>query len=320
MPSQLVLKKRIASTQSLEKIFRAQELISASRITKARQYAQNAMPYADAITKAVRAVSNHASVEHILTNHKRKAKATALLVIASDRGMSGNYTSSIIRQANAQIDKLKADGKNVLLYVSGKRAVSYYNFRNIKLENFWTGNSDAPAPERSQEIAKALVDCFLKTSKNGGVDEVIIVCSEFVNMVLQRPRVIRMLPLQVVDEENADISDSEELGASLSKVAKVKNDVGQEAKKQGVPLYEFEPSPDAVLDAILPRYVSSRIQECMLEAAASETASRQTAMHTAGENANDLVEDLTRKANQARQASITNELSEIVAGAAALQG
>ncbi|MDR2748797.1 MAG: F0F1 ATP synthase subunit gamma, partial [Bifidobacteriaceae bacterium] len=269
MPSQLVLKKRIASTQSLGKIFRAQELISASRITKARAYAENAMPYADAITKAVRAVTNHASVEHILTNHKRKVSAAAILVIASDRGMSGNYTSSIIRQANAQIEKAESEGKKVLLYVSGKRAVSYYNFRKIPLAGFWTGHSDAPSPERSAEIAEALVECFLKTSKNDGVDEVIIVCSEFVNMVIQRPRVIRMLPLQVVDEENADIPESEELGASLSKVAKVKNDVGQDVKKSGVPLYEFEPSPDAVLDAILPRYVSSRIQECMLEAAAS---------------------------------------------------
>ncbi|MDR3128616.1 MAG: F0F1 ATP synthase subunit gamma [Bifidobacteriaceae bacterium] len=313
MPSQLVLRKRISSTQSLQKIFKAQELISASRISKARFYAQNAMPYADAITKAVRAVANHAKVEHILTNNNRKALATAVLVIASDRGMSGSYTSSIIKQANIQIAKLKQQSKKIQLYICGQRAVSYYKFRNITIDQFWTGHSDAPTAERSQEVSDALVQKFLATSKNSGVDEVIIVCSEFINMVIQRPRVIRMLPLMVVDNG----SDPDELGESLAKVAKITTTAS--TNTESVPLYEFEPSAEAVLDAILPRYVQSRIQECLLESAVCETASRQRSMHTANDNANDLLEDLIRRANQARQAAITNELSEIVAGAAALQ-
>jgi F-type H+-transporting ATPase subunit gamma len=314
MASQLVIKKRISSTQSLQKIFRAQELISASRISKSREYAFRAMPYADAITKAVRAVASHANVDHILTNNKRDVKAAAVLIIASDRGMSGSYTSSIIKQSNIQIKNLQASGKKVKLYVSGKRAMSYYKFRNIEIAKSWLGNSDAPSPERSQEISSELVEEFLKTSDKNGVDEVIIICSEFVNMVIQRPRVIRMLPLEVVEQTD----NSEELGESLAKVAKLEDDFSKRDSRN-IPLYEFEPSAEAVLDAIFPRYVQSRIQECLLESAVCETASRQRAMHTATDNANDLVEDLTRRANKARQASITSELSEIVAGASALQ-
>ncbi|MDR3152606.1 MAG: F0F1 ATP synthase subunit gamma [Bifidobacteriaceae bacterium] len=315
MVSQLAIKKRIASTISLQKIFRAQELISASRISKSREYAFQAMPYADAITKAVRAVVSHANVNHVLINNKRKPKTTAILIIVSDRGMSGSYTSSIIKQANAQIENLQKLGRKMKLYISGKRAVSYYKFRNIPIAKSWIGNSDAPTPERSQEISSLLVEEFLKTSNNNGVDEVIIVCSEFVNMIIQRPRVIRMLPLEVVEQSD----NSKELGQSFAKVAKVEDDFSKNSLKN-VPLYEFEPSAEAVLDAILPRYVQSRIQECLLESAVSETASRQRAMHTATDNANDLVEDLTRKANKVRQSAITGELSEIVAGASALQG
>ena len=291
--SQRVYRQRIRSTQSLKKIFRAMELIAASRIGKARARVTAATPYAQAITRAVSAVATHSNVDHPLTTEQPDSRRAAVLVMTADRGMAGAYSAGVLREAERLVQRLTEEGKEVVLYATGRRAVSFYSFRHRELAGQWTGSSDAPAAETAREISGALLDAFLRTDAEGGVGELHVVYTQFVNMVTQTPRVIRMLPLEVVE------------GVA-------------EPGEGTMPLYEFEPSPEAVLDALLPRYIESRIYSCLLQAAASELAARQRAMHTATENAEELIRMYTRLANQARQAEITQEISEIVSGADAL--
>jgi len=291
---QRVYKARIKSTQSLKKMFRAQELIAASRIGKARDRVAMATPYARAITRAVSAVATHSDVSHPFLVERDDTTRVAVLLIASDRGMAGAYSASVIRETERLVQRLEADGKQVALYVSGRRAIAYYRFRQRELAGAWSGFSDAPTPEVADEIADALLNAFRAPHDEGGVREVHVVFTQFVNMVTQRPRVIRMLPLEVVEGVEAA------------------------GEHDALPLYEFEPSPEEVLDALLPRYVRTRIYANLLQAAASELAARQRAMHTATENAEDLIRLYTRLANQARQGEITQEISEIVSGADAL--
>ncbi|MDM7855768.1 F0F1 ATP synthase subunit gamma [Cellulomonas alba] len=292
--SQRIYRQRIKSTQSLKKMFRAQELIAASRIGRARDRVSMAAPYSRAITRAVSAVATHSNTSHPFLVERDDTNRVAVLLIASDRGMAGAYSASVIRETERLIERLEHEGKQVVLYVSGRRAVTYYTFRGRDVEGSWTGHSDAPSTDIAGEISEVLLDAFRAPADQGGVAEVHIVFTQFVNMVTQRPRVIRLLPLEVVEGvEPAD--DREQL-----------------------PLYEFEPDPAVVLDALLPRYVRSRIYASLLQAAASELAARQRAMHTATDNAEDLIRTYTRLANQARQGEITQEISEIVSGADAL--
>ncbi|MBO0901506.1 F0F1 ATP synthase subunit gamma [Cellulomonas sp. zg-ZUI222] len=291
---QRVYKARIKSTQSLKKMFRAQELIAASRIGRARGRVTMATPYARAITRAVSAVATHSDVSHPFLVERDDTKRVAVLLIASDRGMAGAYSASVIRETERLVQRLEQSGKQVSLFVSGRRAVAYYTFRQRELAGRWTGFSDAPTPEVADEIADALLAAFRAPADEGGVGEVHVVFTQFVNMVTQRPRVIRMLPLEVVEG------------------------VEPAGEHDALPLYEFEPSPEEVLDSLLPRYVRTRIYANLLQAAASELAARQRAMHTATENAEDLIRLYTRLANQARQGEITQEISEIVSGADAL--
>ncbi|NTW41540.1 MAG: F0F1 ATP synthase subunit gamma [Cellulomonadaceae bacterium] len=292
---QRVYRQRIRSTQSLKKIFRAMELIAASRIGKARDRVTAATPYARAITRAVSAVATHADVKHPLTTERPDARRAAVLVITSDRGMAGAYSASVLREAERLMADLTAAGKEPVVYAAGRRAVSYFTFRHRELAGQWTGASDAPSVELAQEVARTLLETFLADPENGGVGELHVVYTQFVNMVTQTPRVIRMLPLEVVEG-----------------VAEPGHDA--------TPLYDFEPSAEVVLDQLLPRYVQSRIYSCLLQAAASELAARQRAMHTATQNAEDLIRMYTRMANQARQSEITQEITEIVSGADALAG
>jgi F-type H+-transporting ATPase subunit gamma len=291
---QRVYRQRIRSTQSLKKIFRAMELIAASRIGKARSRVTAATPYTRALTRAVSAVATHSDVSHPLTTERHDTNRVAVLVATADRGMAGAYSASVIRAAERLMDELTAQGKEVVLYAVGRRAVGYYQFRGREVAQSWTGGSDAPTLETANEIADTLLDAFTAPADAGGVAELHVVFTQFVSMVSQVPRVIRMLPLEVV-EGVAPVEDHRPL-----------------------PLYDFEPGPEAVLDALLPRYVRSRIWTCLLQAAASELAARQRAMQTATDNAEDLIRMYTRQANQARQAEITQEISEIVSGADAL--
>ncbi|GAA1622865.1 F0F1 ATP synthase subunit gamma [Kribbella alba] len=295
MPASLrELRERRASVSTIKKLTRAMELIAASRIVKAQQRAAAAGPYARELTRAVSAVATFSNVDHPLTTDNPNPKRAAVLLITSDRGQAGAYSSSVIREGERLNQLLREDDKEVVPYLSGRKGIAYYTFRQREIAQSWSGDSDAPSFARAKEIADALIEAFLTPTEEGGVDEIHIVFTRFVSMLTQRPDVIRLLPLEVVEGEEAPDPD----------------DV--------LPLYEFEPSAEEVLDGLLPKYVASRIHYCMLQAAASELASRQRAMKSATDNAQDLIEALTREFNQARQAQITQEISEIVGGAGAL--
>jgi len=287
-------RSRIRSTQALKKIFRAMELMAASRIGKARASVEASGPYARAITRAVSAVVGHAEIDHPLTRERPESRRTAVLLITSDRGMAGAYSAAVLREGERLMRDLYDDGADVDLYVTGRRAVSYFTFRRRELADSWTGFSDSPTSDVAWEIAQTMLAKFLLDPADGGVGQLYVVYTHFQNMVTQTPRVIRMLPLEVVE------------------------DTGEPQDDEPIPLYEFEPSPEVVLDALLPLYVRSRIHSFLLQSAASELAARQRAMHTATENAEELIRDFTRLANQARQSEITQEISEIVSGADAL--
>jgi F-type H+-transporting ATPase subunit gamma len=289
---QRIYRQKIASTASLQKVFRAQELIAASRIGKARARTAAAAPFAEAITRAVSAVAVHTTIEHLLTEPRHDTDRCAILIVGADRGMAGAYTASILREAEKLFGNLRDEGKEYDLYVAGRRAVSYYTYRGHTLAGSWEYGSDEPTPEVAGEIADTLLHAFQAPAADGGVGELHVVYTQFVNMVTQKPRVVRMLPLEVVE--------------------------GVSAPEDIEPLYDFEPSASEVLDALLPRYIRSRLFSFLLESAASELASRQSAMHTATDNAQDLITTYTRKANAARQGDITQEITEIVSGADAL--
>ena len=301
MGSQLALKSRIASTASLEKIFNAQEMIASSHIAKARDVALNAKPYTDAIFDAVQALVAHTHIHHPIVKKNEDNPRVAVLALTSDRGMAGPYTSSIIRETESLLARLDEQGKQPELYVYGRRGVTYYKYRNRPVAGTWEGDTDQPGVEVAESISKALLDAYMKPADQGGVSELYIVFTEFVNMVVQKVRVLRMLPVELVLPEQPESGPVPESDADAA-----------------TPLYAFEPSVDEVLDAILPKYIQSRIHECLLTAAASETASRQNAMHTATDNARSLIDELTRKLNASRQASITQELTEIIGSADAL--
>jgi F-type H+-transporting ATPase subunit gamma len=292
--SQRIYRQRIKSTQSLKKIFRAMELIAASRIGRARDRAVHAAPYARMLTRALSAVATHATVDHPLTRPRTDTNKVAVLAVTADRGMAGAYTASVLRETERLIAKLEEQGKEAQIFVTGRRGLGYFTFRQRPVAHGWVGESDAPRVETAHEIADRLLAAFQAPAAEGGVSELHIVYTRFQSMVTQTPRILRMIPLEVV--EGVEVPEEEE----------------------ALPLYEFEPSEDAVLDDLLPLYIRSRIYAALLQAAASELASRQRAMHTAVENADDLIRMYTRMANAARQAEITQEISEIVSGADAL--
>ncbi|MCA4132174.1 F0F1 ATP synthase subunit gamma [Arthrobacter sp. M4] len=287
-----VYRQKISSTTSMRKIFKAMELIATSRIGKARARVAASLPYANAITRAVSAVATQSEIDHPLVTEPAQIRRAAVLVVTSDRGLAGSYSASVIKQAEGLIELLRGEGKEVKAYLVGRKAQAYFDFRGRPYARVWTGGTDAPAFETAQEIGNALLEEFATDFAEDGVDEIHVVYTRFKSMVTQEPTVIRLLPLEV--EERA-VSESELL-----------------------PLYEFEPETEQVLDALLPRYIESRIFAALLQAAASELAARQRAMKSAGDNATELIKKYTRLRNTARQAEITQELSEIVAGADAL--
>jgi F-type H+-transporting ATPase subunit gamma len=286
---------RIKSTESMKKITRAMELIAASRIIKAQQRAQAAAPYARELTRAVSAVATFSNVDHPLTKEEDDPKRAAVLIVTSDRGLAGAYSSSVLKEAEKLNEALRERGMEVDTYIAGRKGEAYYKFRHRPVVRTWTGFSDQPSYEVAAEIGQTLIDSFvLDPGEPGDVDEVHVVYTRFRSMLTQEPTAIRLLPLEVVEgEEKPEASEV-------------------------LPLYEFEPSPEAVLDGLLPQYVQSRIFFALLQAAASELAARQKAMKSATDNAEELIKKYTRVANQARQAGITQEISEIVGGVNAL--
>ena len=293
---QRVYRQRIRSVQATKKITRAMELIAASRVVKAREAVAKSTPYAVALTRAVSSVASSTSdIDHALTTEREHVKRAGVLIVTADRGLAGSYSVNAMKEAQELIRRLENDGKEVVPYIVGRKGVGYYKFRRRPYEAEWTGFTDSPKFENAEEIGDRLTEDFIKGSDEGGVDELHVVYTQFKSMVTQQSRVIRLLPLGV-EEREAEADGAE----------------------GPMPLYEFEPNPEGVLDALLPRYVNARIVNALLQSAASELAARQRAMKSATDNATELVKTYTRLANQARQAEITQEISEIVGGASAL--
>ncbi|WP_116204478.1 F0F1 ATP synthase subunit gamma [Amycolatopsis circi] len=298
------LRSRIKATKSIGKITKAMELIATARITKARAKVAASRPYADEITKVLSALAGAAAnLDHPLLVERPNPKRAAVLVVTSDKGQCGGYNSNVLKATEELLALLKKEGKEVDVYTTGSKGLNYYRFRNRAVAGSWTGFSDQPAYRDAVAAAETLVQSFNSgvddASGNAdgitGVDEIHVVYTEFVSMLTQRPVAKRVAPLEV------EYSD------------------GEDEKPAGLlPSYEFEPSADKLLSALLPKYINTRLYSALLESAASELAARRTAMKAASDNANDLVGTLTREMNQARQAQITQEISEIVGGANAL--
>ncbi|OZD51699.1 F0F1 ATP synthase subunit gamma [Rhodococcus sp. 06-1477-1B] len=316
MASILELRSRIKSVNSTKKITKAQELIATSRITKAQARVAASKPYAEEITKVLSALASaSSSLDHPLLNERPEPKRAAVLVVTSDRGMCGGYNSNVLKETEELFQLLRSEGKDPVIYVLGAKGLGYYTFRERDVKGAWTGFSQEPGYADAAKASKHLVELFMAGSgteveaPNGEgtvevVDELHIVYTRFVSMLTQKPEVRRMAPLEIsyTDEEF-------EMGADALTDSPTADVQAQ---------YEFEPEAGTLLSALLPKYISTRIYASLLDAAASESAARRTAMKAATDNANELVETLSRQANQARQAQITQEISEIVGGANAL--
>jgi F-type H+-transporting ATPase subunit gamma len=295
MAAQLrVYRQKIKSAQTTKKITRAMELISASRIQKAQARVAASGPYSRAVTRAVSAVATYSNVDHILTTEPETITRAAVVLFTSDRGLAGAFSTNIIRESGELTARLQAQGKEVVYYLVGRKAAAYFAFRKRDAEQIWTGGTDNPEFATAQEIGQTLVEKFVLDESEGGVNEIHIIYNRFISALTQEPQVIRLLPLEVVE--------------------------GVEPPEAGeiLPSYEFEPEVSGVLDALLPVYIESRIFNAMLQSAAAKHAATQRAMHSASDNADKLIKDYTRLANNARQSEITQQISEIVGGADAL--
>lgn len=295
------LRERRASVQTTMKITKAMELIAASRVNKAQAKAEAAREYTMELHRAVNAVATYSHVDHPLTTEHKTRERSAILVISSDRGLAGAYPGNVTRAAEGLIQHLTTErGVDVELYTVGRKAADYFAYRGVHVERSWAGFSEAPHYEHAKEIGEALMERFLTHQADGGVGEVHVVYTQFKSLVSQQTRIIRLLPLAVVEAEDEEEIASEDMPTGF------------------VSDYTFEPSPEAVLDALLPMYIVDTVKFMLRQAAASELAARQQAMHSATDNANELIRELTRAANQARQGEITQEINEIVGSAAAL--
>ncbi|MFP1626568.1 F0F1 ATP synthase subunit gamma [Streptomyces sp. 5K101] len=290
-----VYKRRIRSVTATKKITKAMEMIAASRIVKAQRKVAASTPYATELTRAVTAVATGSNTKHPLTTEADNPARAAVLLITSDRGLAGGYSSNAIKAADRLVERLRGEGKEVDTYIVGRKGVAYYGFRERKVTDSWTGFTDSPSYADAKKVAAPLIEAVQLDTAEGGVDELHIVFTEFVSMLTQTPVDRRMLPLSL-DEAAEETTGKGEI----------------------LPLFDFEPSAEDVLDALLPRYVESRIYNALLQAAASEHAARRRAMKSATDNAGELINSLSRLANAARQAEITQEISEIVGGASAL--
>ena len=282
------------SVKATKKITKAMELISASRIVKAQQRVAASSPYANELTRALTAVASFSSTNHPLTTPSENPRRAAVLIITADRGMAGAYSNAAIKEGDQLVTALRERGLATEAYLVGRKAVNYYRFRSRKIAGSWTGFSDNPTYAHAKEVSDALIAAFIADSETvaTGVDELHIVYTQFKSMITQIPEARRMLPLEVVESETAT--------SAL------------------LPMYEFEPNAAEVLNSLLPRYIEARVFNAMLQSAASEHAARRRAMKSATDNADELIKSLTRLANAARQAEITQEISEIVGGADAL--
>lgn len=288
------LRQRRKSVTATMKITKAMELIAASKVIRAQQAARRGIPFISEMIRAVSAVATYADVEHPLTQAPKQRRRAAMLVLTSDRGMNGAFNSNVHKVAARLRVRLEAEGLEVKRYMVGRKGIAYLAFRRLSAIRSWEGFSDSPTYAHAHEISEVLLEDFLRPYEEGGIDEIHVVYTRMESMLTQTPRVRRVLPLEIVEG------------------------VHEVGEHESVPLYEFEPDAETVLDELLPLYVRSRIWFYLLQSAASILASQQRAMKSATDNASQLIESLTREANQARQAEITQEITEIVGGASAL--
>jgi F-type H+-transporting ATPase subunit gamma len=290
-----VYKRRIRSVTATKKITKAMEMIAASRVVKAQRKVAASTPYAQELTRAVTAVGTGSDTKHPLTTEADNPTRAAVLLLTSDRGLAGAFNANAIKAAEQLTERLEGEGKQVDTYIVGRRGVAHYNFRERTIAETFTGFTDEPSYADAKKVAAPLIEAIQSETADGGVDELHIVYTEFVSMMTQTAVGSQLLPLRLeeVAEESA-----------------VKGEI--------LPLYDFEPSAEDVLDALLPRYVESRIYNALLQSAASKHAATRRAMKSATDNAGELINTLSRLANAARQAEITQEISEIVGGASAL--
>jgi F-type H+-transporting ATPase subunit gamma len=296
-----VLRQRIRSAKSMKKITKAMELVATSRIAKAQARVAASLPYAQAITGVLSALASNASIDHPLLTPRPQVRRAGVLLITSDRGLAGGYSSNAIKTAESLLARLRADGKEPVLYVIGRKGVTYYKFRNRPVEASWTGFSEQPGFSDARTVGDTLIKAFIHGADDGddhsgpdgvqGVDELHLVYTEFKSLMTQTPTTRIIGPMEVEDRPR-----SEGL----------------------LPAYEFEPEAEALLDALLPKYINTRIYAALLDSAASESAARRRAMKSATDNAEEMIQNYTREMNSARQAGITQEISEIVGGANAL--
>jgi F-type H+-transporting ATPase subunit gamma len=301
-----VYRRRIRSVQSTRKITKAMELIAASRIVKAQARMKAARPYAEEMTRALAALGRNASIKHPMLTGVAEPRRAGILLVTSDRGLAGGYNANALRLANELAGQLEREGKQVVRYVIGRKGLAYYRFRHIALAGSWTGFSEQPNFVDARPAAEAVVAALLATSEGEtssgepGIDELHVVYTRFVNSVSQTPTAVQVSPVKI-DEAEAEAEQD------------------QQPEQDGLQAqYEFEPEPDELIAALMPRYITARIFSALLESAASESAARRRAMKSASDNASELIRTYTRQANQARQAEITQEISEIVGGADAL--
>src|SRR2546421_2468582 len=301
MPAQLqTLRRRIRTVKSTRKITKAQELVATSRIAKAQERVAAARPYAEAITHVLTALASNARLDHPLLTPRDPVRRAGVLLITSDRGLCGAYNANAIRTAEQLMARLRADDKEVLLYVIGRKGVSYYRCRSRPIEASWTGFSERPDFDHAREVGETLIKAFVNGADDSlehpgpdgvhGVDELHIVSTQFKSLMTQTPAARFLAPMEVEEHE----------------------------AEGPLPAYEFEPEAEELLDALLPKYINTRIYAALLDSAASESASRRRAMKSATDNADELLKKYTRDMNSARQAGITQEISEIVGGANAL--
>ncbi|PRW64625.1 F0F1 ATP synthase subunit gamma [Actinopolyspora mortivallis] len=295
------LRNRIRSVQSTRKITKAQELIATSRIMKAQARVEASRPYAEEITRVLTALADASPLDHPLLTERDNSKRSAVLVVTSDRGFCGAYNANVIRAAEELQNTLRQQGKTPLLYVIGRKGEAYYRFRNREITQSWSGFTDRPDYANAAEVGETLVKAFMQGTEEAkregstdehtlAVDEIHLVHTEFVSMLSQKPVIRRVAPLEV------EYTESEGLR----------------------PAYDFEPDAETLFRALLPKYINTRLFAGLLDSAASEHAARRTAMKSATDNADEIVQNLSREANRARQAQITQEISEIVGGVEAL--
>jgi F-type H+-transporting ATPase subunit gamma len=304
-----VYRRRIRSVQSTKKITKAMELIAASRIAKAQARMLAARPYTEELTRALGELSKDSSVQHPMLSGVENPQRTGILIVTSDRGLAGGYNANALKVANQLAARLERDGREVERFVIGRKGVAFYNFRRIELAGVWTGFSEQPDFEQVRPAAEAVVSALLASAEGEpvdagepsgpGIDELYVVHTQFVNSVTQTAVAELVAPVKDLAEQQAD-------------------EAGEGTAPYSGASYDFEPEPDQLIAALLPRYVTARIYSALLESAAAESAARRRAMNSASDNATELIRTYTRLANQARQAEITQEISEIVGGADAL--